>query len=219
MIMPPKEEPEAPHRSLYQEHQADTTRVIVASARDLFAQKGYEGTSTDDILRAARISRTTLYGHFDSKKDLFRAVLELVETDFIEKMVDEGMPGDDVWEELTNGCIAFLDVATRPDVCRIMLMDGPVVLGWETWNEIETHHERGLLKGFLQQAMDNGFIATQPTGPLVILLTGALNESAIAIAHAEHPVKTKRELADSWRWIFDSLRIANRQTHERRQLA
>jgi hypothetical protein len=91
--------------------------------------------------------------------------LEQVQAEFIECMVAEGMPGDDVWEELTNGCIAFLGVATPPAVCRIMLMDGPVVLGWEAWNEIEALHGRGLLNSFLQQAMDNGFIAAQPVDP------------------------------------------------------
>ena len=215
----PVSETQALHRSLHQDHIADTTRVIVAVARDLFATKGYEGTSIEDILHTSRVSRASIYNRFDSKKDLFRLALEQVETEFIEGMVAEGMPGDDVWEELTNGCIAFLDVATQPSICQIMLVDGPVVLGWDEWNEIEARHGRGLLKGFLQQAMDNGFIATQPTEPLVMLLTGALNEAAMAIAHSKHPAKTRRELTDAFRWMFDSLRIANRTLSGSRQMA
>ena len=206
---------EVPFRSIHQDHIEDTKRAIVAAARELFATQGYEATSIDDIVAAARVHRTAVYNYFDSKKELFRIALEQVEAEFIKAVVEDGVPGDDVSEELTNGCISFLDIATRPEVRRIVLTDGPVVLGWETRNEIEVRHGRGLVKDLLSQAMDNGCIALRPTDPLVFLLTGALNEAVMAIAHAQHPAAARRELGDALRCVIDSLRSANRISQER----
>lgn len=213
------QDPDEPHRSLHDDHVADTKRALVAAARDLFATQGYEATSTEQILSTARVSRGSMYFHFTSKQELFVAVLEQVEAEFIERMVATGVPGDDVWEELTNGCLAFLDVSMEAPVRRIMLTDGPSVLGWTAWNEIEARHGRGLLRDFLQQAMGAGLINVQPVEPLVLLLTGALNEAALAIANARHPAATRRQLGDALRWIFDSLRAAQQSSSEHRRPA
>jgi AcrR family transcriptional regulator len=53
---------------------------ILAAATVAFARAGFSATSLDDIAAEARISRVILYRHFDSKADLYRAVLDRART-------------------------------------------------------------------------------------------------------------------------------------------
>lgn len=177
-----------------EEHIADTRNGLLEAARELFTVNGYSATSLEDIARLARVSRLGVYHHFGSKEALFRAVLEEVESGFIERLAATPIPGDDVWEEITNGCQAFLDVALEPEVQQIVLLDGPAVLGWEAWREIEERFGFGLLRQFLAQAIDDGFLPRQPVDPIVHLLSGALNEAASYIAHAPDRQRARTEM-------------------------
>ncbi|MGH2382427.1 MAG: helix-turn-helix domain-containing protein [Candidatus Limnocylindria bacterium] len=49
---------------------------IIDAATEAFARAGFSATGLDDIAREARVSRAILYRHFDSKADLYRAVLD-----------------------------------------------------------------------------------------------------------------------------------------------
>lgn len=49
---------------------------ILDAADELFAQKGFDGTSTNDILEKVGIARGTLYYHFKSKEDIMDALIE-----------------------------------------------------------------------------------------------------------------------------------------------
>lgn len=52
--------------------------VIVATARQLFLERGYDGTSLDDVAAASGVSKTTVYNNFDDKEALFTAVISEV---------------------------------------------------------------------------------------------------------------------------------------------
>ena len=57
--------------------QADVRKNEILDAADaLFAEKGFDGASTDDILKAVGIARGTLYHHFKSKEDIMDALIE-----------------------------------------------------------------------------------------------------------------------------------------------
>ncbi len=55
---------------------AERREQILTAATKAFARAGFAATSLDDIARAAGISRAILYRHFDSKTDMYRAVLD-----------------------------------------------------------------------------------------------------------------------------------------------
>ena len=63
----------APARRL---RRAERREQLLAAATQAFARTGFAATSLDDIAQAAGISRVLLYRHFDSKTDLYRAVLD-----------------------------------------------------------------------------------------------------------------------------------------------
>src|SRR6266545_2719530 len=70
-------------RSRKAEQTEATRSALMAVARELFAQRGYAGVGTEEIVQRARVTRGALYHHFRDKKDLFRAVHEQLEGELV----------------------------------------------------------------------------------------------------------------------------------------
>jgi hypothetical protein len=98
----------------------------------------------------------------------------------------------------------FLRACTAPEVQRIVLLDGPSVLGWDRWREIAAEHGLGLIEATLQAAVDAGAIAPQPVRPLAHLLMGALDEAALLVARSDQPEEALVEVSET----LDSLLAA-----------
>src|SRR5687768_12540205 len=104
---------------------AEATRArLLFVARELFATKGYAATSTDEIVRSARVTKGALYHHFADKQGLFQAVFEELEQELADT-VGAAATGTDAWERLEEACKTYLDRSLRPDVQRILVLDAP----------------------------------------------------------------------------------------------
>jgi AcrR family transcriptional regulator len=173
-----------------------TRAALVAAARPLFAERGFAGVGTEEIVRAAGVTRGALYHQFRDKEDLFAAVFELLESELAQRTAAAaGASGTtDPLAELRVGAEAWLDACTEPDIQRIVLLDGPAVLGWERWREIGTRYGRGLVEAVLQAAVDAGRLAPQPIRPLAHVLMGAVDEAALYVATAEDPAAARVEV-------------------------
>jgi AcrR family transcriptional regulator len=165
--------------------QPEATRAaLVAAARALFAERGYAGVGTEEIVQRAGVTRGALYHHFSDKEDLMRAVLHNLSRELAEASATAALKETDQWRQILAAVDAFLDACTDPAVQRIMMTDAPSVLGWDEWREIDTQYGLGLIKASLEQAMETGLIARQPVDPLAHLLVGALDEAAMYISRA-----------------------------------
>jgi AcrR family transcriptional regulator len=173
-----------------------TRAALVAAARPLFAERGFAGVGTEEIVRAAGVTRGALYHQFRDKEDLFAAVFELLESELAQRTAAAaGASGTtDPLAELRVGAEAWLDACTEPEIQRIVLLDGPAVLGWERWREIGTRYGRGLVEAVLQAAVDAGRLAPQPIRPLAHVLMGAVDEAALYVATAEDPAAARVEV-------------------------
>jgi AcrR family transcriptional regulator len=176
--------------------QSELTRgALLQAACALFTEKGYADTATEEIVQRAGVTRGALYHHFRDKEDLFQAVFEDAERDLVEKVrtaVD--LAKTEPWEGLRVGCQAFLDACLEPAVQRIVLLDAPSVLGWETWRRIDAEYGVGLVRQSLQAAMDAGEVDLLPVDPLAHILLGALTEAAMVIARAEDVQSARAEV-------------------------
>jgi hypothetical protein len=94
-------------------------------------------------------------------------------------------------------------------VQRIVLLDAPVVLGWEQWRAVDAAHGLGLLKDGLRGAMAAGDLAEQPVDPLAHLLSGAMNEAGMWIARAADPDRARQEADDALRALLGVLRVTH----------
>jgi AcrR family transcriptional regulator len=187
------------------ERSEETRDALIAAARVLFAERGFAGVGTEEIVRAARMTRGALYHHFESKEDLFRAVYEQVEQELVEQIAAVALAATDPLEVLRLGARAFLDACEDPAVQRIALIDAPSVLGWEQWREIGLRYGFGLVQSTLEAAMEAGVIERQPVRPLAHLLLGSIDEAGMLVARADDGGKTKREVAAAVERYIDSL--------------
>ncbi|OSC40801.1 TetR/AcrR family transcriptional regulator [Mycobacterium decipiens] len=193
-------------RSRRSDHTDATRRALVDAGRSLFSRRGYRDVSIEDIVTRARVTRGALYYHFDNKKDLFQTVLETVEAGLV---ADVGAAMDkvtDPWDVLVVGFDAFLDAATKPDALQIIAIDGPSVLGWGEWRQIDMRYGLGLVVGALERGMDAGVIRRVPLPPLSHLLLAALTESALQIADATDKDRTKDEVEHAFMALLEGLR-------------
>lgn len=164
-----------------------TRQALLRESRHLFATHGYGAVGLSQIVQAAGVTKGALYHHFGSKADVFRAVLSQVQGEVAEKVVAAAEAHDDPWTQLTAGCRAFLAASTDPRIQRIMLVDGPAVLGWHEWRAMDEAASARHLAEALAALIDGGVIAAQPVVPLAHLLSGAMNEAALWLATSADP--------------------------------
>jgi AcrR family transcriptional regulator len=183
-------------RTKHAERSEATRAALIAAARPLFAARGFAGVGTEEIVRAAGVTRGALYHQFRDKEDLFAAVFELLEAELAQRTAAAaGASGTtDPLVELRVGAEAWLDASTEPEIQRIVLLDGPAVLGWERWREIGTRYGRGLVEAVLQAAVDAGRLQPQPVRPLAHVLMGAVDEAALYVATADDPKAARIEV-------------------------
>lgn len=119
------------------QYSASTKRALVEVAEELFAEQGYPATSLDQIVAGARVTKGALYHHFSGKQALFEAVFERIETE-ARQAIQAGLKGErDPWLKAQAGLRAFLVAVQEPSYRRIVIQDGPSVLGYERFRERE----------------------------------------------------------------------------------
>jgi AcrR family transcriptional regulator len=182
-----------------QEQRSAATRAkLVRAARRLFAAKGYSAVGTEQIVRRAGVTRGALYHQFPAKDDLFLAVYEQVESELTQRVGERIGEAASPVAALRAGIRIFLEECRDPAVQRIVLIDGPAVLGWERWREVADRYGLGLLESVLKAAVGEGEIAPLRVDVLAHVLMGAVDEAALLVV--EDPDSAAAAVA-----VFDRL--------------
>ncbi|MBD0842365.1 MULTISPECIES: TetR/AcrR family transcriptional regulator [unclassified Streptomyces] len=181
-----------PEQGVRARQREQTRQTLLRESRRLFSGHGYAAVSLAEIVHAAGVTKGALYHHFTGKPELFRAVLEEVQQEVGRRVAAAADARDDPWEQFTAGCLEFLTAATDPDIQRIMLIDGPAVLGWSEWRAMDEATSARHLTEALASLADAGLIARRPLAPLVHLLSGAMNEAALWLATSPDPADLGR---------------------------
>jgi AcrR family transcriptional regulator len=170
-------------RRTQQERTAATRAALVAAARPLFAQRGFAAVSTPELAAAAGVTRGALYHQFKDKHGLFLAVVHAVEADVTRRLGEQvaASGATDPASALHAAVDAWLDACEDPEVRQVLLLDAPVVLGWEGFRDVALEHGLGLTEALLQAAIDAGQLPPQPVRPLAHVLIGALDEAALYV--------------------------------------
>jgi AcrR family transcriptional regulator len=194
----------APRRTQVERSEA-TRSALIAAGRRLFAERGYADVGTEEIVRAAGVTRGALYHHFAGKRELLEAVYVEIEAELTERIASGALTASDPMAALRTGTETFLDACLEPEVQRIVLLDAPAVLGWERWREIAADHGLGLLEATLGAAMEAGSLPRQPLKPLAHVLMGALDEAAMLVARADDVDAARIEVGRTLNGILEAL--------------
>jgi len=158
-----------------------TRRELVAAARKLFTEKSYAETSTPEIVASAGVTRGALYHHFADKQALFRAVVEQEAAEVASEIESAAPASLGARDALVAGSDAYLAAMRAPGRTRLLLLDGPAVLGRAGMDEIDARHGNRTLREGLAAAMRAGAIAALPLDALTALLAAAFDRAALAI--------------------------------------
>jgi AcrR family transcriptional regulator len=174
-----------------------TRSQLLTIATRMFAERGYEDTSIEAVLREAGVSRGSLYHHFASKEALFEAVAEEVETSVGAQTLAAAAGADGPVAALRAGSLAWIRLAGDPVVQRILLIDAPSVLGWERWRAMEEQHALGGIKAILHVIAGQGKLRPELAGTLAHVLLASVNEVALLVARAQDKETAMKEGADA----------------------
>ena len=172
-----------------------TREALLAAARQQFVRKGFAATSTPEIVAAAGVTRGALYHHFKDKGELFQALLA-EEAQAVATQIEAAADGShSPREALMAGALAYLDAMTVAGRTRLLLIEGPAVLGVDKMRLLdEANAERTLVQG-LAAAIDEAAgsrrydRAAQEPVPLqeaevaarAVLLSAAFDRAALAV--------------------------------------
>ena len=182
---------------------ASTRAKLIRAARTLFARHGYAAVGTEQIVRRAGVTRGALYHQFPGKEDLFLAVYEQVEEELTRRIGESLGEVTSPFEAIRGGIRVFLEACRTPEVQRIVLIDGPSVLGWERWREVADRNGLGLMEAVIAAAVQAGEIAPIAVKPLAHLLMGAIDEAALLVVRDPDDTET---VAATLERMLDGLR-------------
>jgi AcrR family transcriptional regulator len=194
-------------RRTQSERSAATQTALISAARKLWGERGYAEVGTPEIAEAAGVTRGAMYHQYADKATLFRAVFEAVETEAMERLsaavVAAAPPSPGA--ALRIAADAWLQIATEPEIRRLVLLEAPVVLGWSAFRELNERYGLGMTEQLLASAIAAGELRTQPVYPLAAVMLGALDEAAMVIAGSSSPAAARDDVLAVVHDLIDGL--------------
>ena len=206
MTVPKKVHTLAPGTSRRQEYSASTKRALVDVATELFTEKGYAGTSLDEIVSGARVTKGALYHHFSGKQALFEAVFERIEDAASTSIREAVGETSDPWEKALAGLRAFLEVLRQPDYRRLVIQEGPAVLGYERYREQEERSTYGIVQDIVSSVLAQYDLAPSMVETFSRIFFGAMSAAGSAVSSADDTRRASEEVEAAIGFILAGLR-------------
>ena len=188
------------------EFSASTKRALVDVARGLFTQQGYAGTSLDEIVAGARVTKGALYHHFTGKQALFEAVFDQVEEEATVQIRAAVHDHTDPWAMAQSGLRAFLAVVQQPGYRRIVIQEGPVVLGYERFREQEARSTYGIVAEIVTSVLSSYDLEPSMVETFSRVFFGAMSAAGASVSSAENTVRSSAEVEAAIGFFLDGLR-------------
>lgn len=170
-----------------QDYSSSTKRALLDSATKLFTDHGYAGTSLDEVVAAARVTKGALYHHFPSKLALFENVFLRVQEATTTEIGKAINASKDPWERAETGLQKFLEVCRQPEFRRICMQEGPVALGHERWQEAEKASSYGIVQNIVEELLADLGVAERLGDAFTAVFYGAIRSASEYVSDAEDP--------------------------------
>ncbi|MCB0875487.1 MAG: helix-turn-helix domain-containing protein [Solirubrobacterales bacterium] len=182
--------------------------AILAAARELFGDDGYEATTIDAILARSGVSRGALYHHFPGKLELFEAVYIETEDESVARLVGRA-EGETPLEIIRTGSRGYLaESAGDSDFVRIGLTQARRVLGYERWRELAAERGVGVVEALIRGAIDAGEMAPVDPGAAASIWTAVLIEGGLMVVNAEDKQAAIEAAGEIFDRMLEGLAIA-----------
>jgi AcrR family transcriptional regulator len=178
-------------RSRREEYTEATQRALLAAGRDIFASEGYQAAGIEAISRAARVTRGAFYHHFEDKKALFDAVVVEMQIEATAKIQEKSRSERTSWDRLSVGIDAYLDVCIEPAYGRIVIQEGPAVLGNARFRQIEEAYPMALLTATLNALKRQGELEFDDIELLSRMVDAMICKVALMLPEADEPNKLR----------------------------
>lgn len=178
-----------PGASRRAQYSASTKRALVDEATRLFTSQGYAATSLDAIVTSARVTKGALYHHFSGKQAVFEAVFEKIETDAVARVRKALRGSRDPWDKALIGLRAFLDIVQDAGYQRVVIQEGPAVLGYERFREQEERSSFGLVQEMVKAVLEDSSydISADMLETFSRIFFGALSAAGESVSTAANP--------------------------------
>ncbi len=187
----------------------DTRAKLIAAARKAFATKGYAASSMDDFTAEAGLTRGALYHNFGDKKGLLQAVIDQIDAEMLVRQRAAQAEGRTPWEGFMNEGLAYIEMALEPEIQRIMLLDGPAVLGDPSQWPNQTACLRTSTQT-IEALIKEGIVKPMDAEAAARLINGAALNAALWIAAADDPHAVHEKAVDAFRHLAGGLLRAGR---------
>jgi len=184
---------------------ASTRGKLIAAGRKAFAAKGYADTATEDLTADADLTRGALYHHFGGKKGLLEAVIAQIDAESaarLQAIVDHAATP---WDGFVEESVAWIELALEPEIQRIVLLDGPAVLGdptrWSSQSACLASTKRSI-----ETLIDQKVIKPVDAEATAYLVNGAALNASLWIASADDPGAAAVQAIASMRALLSGLR-------------
>ena len=185
---------------------AETRAKLVAAARHAFGTVGYAEASMDDFTAAAGLTRGALYHHFGDKKGLLEVVIAEIDAEMNERLRAVSARADNAWQGFVDECTAYIEMALEPEIQRIVMRDGPAVLGDPSQWPSQSECIRAMTAS-LQRLVEAGVIVAVDPEAAARLLSGASLYAAQWIANSPEPEATSKGAVKAFNALLEGLRV------------
>jgi AcrR family transcriptional regulator len=182
-----------------------TRAKLIAAGRKAFAEQGYAAASMDELTASVGLTRGALYHNFGDKKGLLQAVVNQLDGEIAAEAREvAGRLGGSEWDSLMAEGIAYIEMALKPEVQRIVLLDGPAVLGdpsqWPSQNICLQ-----ATKEALERLMAEGLVKPVDAEAAARLLNGAAFNAALWIAASKDPQADLKKVIAAFKVLAEGL--------------
>ncbi|WP_288197059.1 TetR/AcrR family transcriptional regulator [uncultured Pleomorphomonas sp.] len=159
---------------------------LIAAARKAFAEKGYSAASMDELTASVGLTRGALYHNFGDKRGLLAAVVDQIDSEMASRAQEIGSRSGDDWQGMLAEGAAYIEMALNPEVQRIVLLDGPAVLGdpsqWPSQSRCLQ-----VTRQAMERLVEQGVVKPLDAEAAARLVSGAALNAALWIAASDKP--------------------------------
>ncbi|RRD92325.1 TetR/AcrR family transcriptional regulator [Clostridiales bacterium COT073_COT-073] len=159
-----------------------TRNKILEIARQKFVTKGFHNTSLQEIVEQIGLTRGAFYHHFKNKEEILYELIRIIQEEIGSYVEKRAMNSQDSWEQLIFGCVAFVEKAVDKDTMKILLVDGPSIISWQEWKQMDNENSESHLKEQLLLLQTEGKLKKTNIEYLTSFISGGLNELAIKVS-------------------------------------